>query len=64
MHRSRSALEVSVVELAAPTRHSPRRFGVSPHGDQVHRQRRVMYDCPADQLGQVIEPRHVAMMMR
>jgi penicillin-binding protein 1A len=57
--------EVSVVELVgayAPFANGG--LGVSPHVVTKIRtdKGKVMYDRPADQLGQVIEPRHVAMM--
>jgi penicillin-binding protein 1A len=57
--------EVSVVELVgayAPFANGG--LGVSPHVVTKIRtdKGKVLYDRPADQLGQVIEPRHVAMM--
>jgi penicillin-binding protein 1A len=57
--------EVSMVELVgayAPFANGG--LGVSPHVVTKIRtdKGKVLYDRPADQLGQVIEPRHVAMM--
>jgi penicillin-binding protein 1A len=57
--------EVSVVELVgAYAPFSNGGLGVSPHVVTKIRtdKGKVLYDHPADHLGQVIEPRHVAMM--
>ena len=57
--------EVSVIELVgayAPFANGG--LGVSPHvvNEDPHQRRQGAVRAPADQLGQVIEPRHVAMM--